>query len=132
MGAGASGFMEDSEFSMRVRKAGFRMIYAPQIVVWHKLPAERLTPSFFLRRYFGWGRSQAYLCPLPTALWRFGCYALKEFALSEGTELRRRLTFHSASSVDLARRCKARHALGFSWQHWLLKRGAQLTSLGHE
>ena len=36
MGAGASGFMEDSEFSMRVRRAGFRLIYAPQILVWHK------------------------------------------------------------------------------------------------
>ena len=83
LGAGAVGFYEDSEFSQRLREAGCRFIYAPQVMVWHRLPKERLTRRFFRDRFFRMGRSDAYRRPLAAPLWRFGLYAIKELLVKE-------------------------------------------------
>ena len=37
LGPGASGFSEDTEFSLRVRKAGFKIGYTPHAIVYHEL-----------------------------------------------------------------------------------------------
>jgi len=37
LGPGAAGFSEDTEFSMRIRKAGFNIGYTPYAVVYHEL-----------------------------------------------------------------------------------------------
>ena len=41
LGPGAAGFSEDTEFSMRVRQAGFKIGYTPHAVVYHELNPER-------------------------------------------------------------------------------------------
>ena len=41
LGVGASGFGEDTEFSMRIRKAGFKIGYTPHAVVYHELDPAR-------------------------------------------------------------------------------------------
>jgi glycosyltransferase involved in cell wall biosynthesis len=41
LGPGASGFSEDSEYSMRIRQAGFKIGYAPHAVVYHELDPAR-------------------------------------------------------------------------------------------
>jgi GT2 family glycosyltransferase len=41
LGPGAAGFSEDSEFSIRIRRAGFKIGYAPQAIVYHELSPER-------------------------------------------------------------------------------------------
>lgn len=41
LGAGASGFGEDTEYSRRIGKAGFKIGYAPHAVVYHELNPER-------------------------------------------------------------------------------------------
>jgi GT2 family glycosyltransferase len=41
LGPGASGFSEDTEFSMRIRKAGFKIGYTPRAVVYHELNPAR-------------------------------------------------------------------------------------------
>ena len=41
LGPGAAGFSEDTEFSMRVRKAGFKIGYTPHAVVYHELNPNR-------------------------------------------------------------------------------------------
>ncbi len=41
LGPGASGFSEDTEYSMRVRKAGFKIGYTPHAVVYHELNPNR-------------------------------------------------------------------------------------------
>lgn len=47
LGAGTKvGFAEDSEFSLRLRAAGCKFIYAPDILVRHQLSRKRLTRSF--------------------------------------------------------------------------------------
>jgi glycosyltransferase involved in cell wall biosynthesis len=41
LGVGASGFGEDTEFSMRIRKGGFKIGYTPHAVVYHELNPAR-------------------------------------------------------------------------------------------
>jgi GT2 family glycosyltransferase len=46
LGPGAAGFSEDTEFSIRIRKAGFRIGYTPHAIVYHEL-----NPSRYGRQY---------------------------------------------------------------------------------
>ena len=46
LGPGASGFSEDTEYSRRVRQAGFKIGYAPRAVVYHELNPERYGRSY--------------------------------------------------------------------------------------
>ncbi len=41
LGPGASGFSEDTEFSIRIRKAGFKIGYTPHAIVYHELNPDR-------------------------------------------------------------------------------------------
>jgi len=41
LGPGASGFSEDTEYSMRIRKAGLTIGYAPNPIVYHELDPQR-------------------------------------------------------------------------------------------
>jgi GT2 family glycosyltransferase len=41
LGPGASGFSEDTEFSIRIRKAGFKIGYTPEAIVYHELDPNR-------------------------------------------------------------------------------------------
>jgi len=52
---------EVREWCIRARAAGVRGFYAPQLVVWHLIPASRLNKAYF-RRWFYWrGVSRAML-----------------------------------------------------------------------
>lgn len=46
LGPGASGFSEDTEFSMRIRKAGFKIGYTPHAIVYHELNPARYGPAY--------------------------------------------------------------------------------------
>lgn len=122
LGAGATvGFAEDTEFSMKLHWAGYRIIYAPQIVVHHQLPAQRMTRSFFRTRYYRMGRSRAYYQPYPTPLWRFGVYAVKNWVVSDFRSWW--LRWHGRPAEALDCQCHARKGAGFFWQHVLFWRG---------
>ena len=41
LGPGASGFSEDTEFSIRIRRAGFKIGYTPHAIVYHELNPQR-------------------------------------------------------------------------------------------
>lgn len=41
LGPGAAGFSEDTEFSIRIRRAGFKIGYTPHAVVYHELSSNR-------------------------------------------------------------------------------------------
>jgi glycosyltransferase involved in cell wall biosynthesis len=41
LGPGAAGFSEDSEYSIRIRKAGFKIGYTPHAIVYHELNPNR-------------------------------------------------------------------------------------------
>jgi GT2 family glycosyltransferase len=41
LGPGAAGFSEDSEYSIRIRKAGFKIGYTPRAIVYHELNPAR-------------------------------------------------------------------------------------------
>jgi len=46
LGPGASGFSEDTEFSRRIRKAGFKIGYTPHAIVYHELNPARYGPAY--------------------------------------------------------------------------------------
>jgi glucosyl-dolichyl phosphate glucuronosyltransferase len=123
LGAGtALGFGEDTEFSLRLRGAGCRFIYAPQIVVTHVLPRNRLTRSFFRERYFKWARATAYYEPRPKVpLWRFGLYSVKRAFFEEVEALWHRCANCPAEALDC--QCHAREYIGVFWQHYRFYRG---------
>lgn len=50
---------EDEDFCRRVYGAGFRFLYMPSAMIWHKVPAARLTRRYFLRNYWFGGCSAA-------------------------------------------------------------------------
>ena len=47
---------EDAEFDIRVLKAGYKILYAPDVVVWHH---RRSRPTAFLRQMFNYGKTRA-------------------------------------------------------------------------
>ena len=58
LGAGASGFGEDTEFGQRVTAAGIPVTYCPDALALHRIPPERATRRALLRRCYLSGQSQ--------------------------------------------------------------------------
>jgi GT2 family glycosyltransferase len=121
LGPGGAGFAEDTEFSLRLLKKGYKFIYAPQILVRHQVPRQRLTRTFFRKRYFGLGRSHAYCSLLEVPLWRFGLYVAKNWAVREAEAAYHRCAGRPAEALDC--QCEARRQAGFFLQHWRFRRG---------
>jgi len=46
LGPGAAGFSEDTEYSIRIRKAGFKIGYTPHAIVFHELDPRRYGPAY--------------------------------------------------------------------------------------
>jgi len=124
IGAGAAGFMEDSEFSWRLRRSGYKLIYAPQILVRHQINRAQLQKGLFLDRYFRWGRSEAYLGNITASVWRFGVYVAKEFIFSHVASIGCVVAGNPDAAFRL--RCEALHRLGFYYQHWRFATGRDL------
>jgi GT2 family glycosyltransferase len=125
LGPGGLGMWEDTEVSLRMRRSGCRMIYAPQILVRHRWPKDRLTKSFLRGRFFGQGRAEAYYVNLPVPLWRFGAYVVKDTISKELAAL----WYRGAGRPGMALRtqCEGRSHAGFFWQHLQFKRGVPRT-----
>lgn len=118
LGAGATiSFGEDAEFDHRLRKAGVRVIYTPEIVVRHQVSPERLSALYILRRSFKIGLCGAYYCPGPTvSLPRFSLYATKELVFilpSVAWDLCRARWGKAIRKV-----CCQLERIGSVWQHW--------------
>jgi glucosyl-dolichyl phosphate glucuronosyltransferase len=125
LGPGGLGMWEDTEVSLRMRQAGCRMMYAPQIVIRHQWPKARLTKSFLRSRFFGQGRAEAFYAPISASFFRFGLYVVKETILNELASL-----WHLAAgrpAAALRCQCDARSHAGFFWQHRLFERGVSRT-----
>jgi len=50
---------EDIEIQRRILKKGFKIIYEPKALVWHRVPAEKLNVDYFIERSFWQGYSNA-------------------------------------------------------------------------
>jgi glycosyltransferase involved in cell wall biosynthesis len=129
LGPGGIGVYEDTEISIRMREAGCRMIYAPQILVRHQWQRSRLTKSFLRNRSFGQGRMFAYWDALPVSISRFGLYVVKQTILQQAAAI-----WHLCAGRQVAAlqcQLEARQHAGFLWQHWLFKRGVPRTLSGN-
>lgn len=60
LGPGASGFSEDTEFSRRVRDAGFKIGYTPNAVVYHELDPARIGRAYHRSVEYRKGRSRSF------------------------------------------------------------------------
>jgi glycosyltransferase involved in cell wall biosynthesis len=69
LGPGAAGFSEDTEFSMRIRRAGFKIGYTPHAIVYHEL-----NPQRYGRAY---NRDVEYRKGLSRSLYRHDSIAFK-------------------------------------------------------
>jgi len=61
---------EDTELCVRARKldAGADFIFEPRALVWHKIPAKRLTYRYFWLRCYAEGLSKAYVSALQASI----------------------------------------------------------------
>jgi len=59
LGPGASGFSEDTEYCMRVRKAGFRIGYNPNAIVYHELSPTRYGRAYNRATHYQQGLSRS-------------------------------------------------------------------------
>jgi glycosyltransferase involved in cell wall biosynthesis len=106
---------EDTEFSLRMRHAGMQQMYAPQIVLHHRLSRQRLTRNFFRKRFFQEGRSNCYRDELPVSLLRFSLYVFKECLFREARAVGFRV--RNRPDMALAEECEACMQVGSLWQH---------------
>jgi len=72
-------YWEETDYCIRAKKAGYKIVYVPQAKVWHKLQqsAKRIngfTRYFMVRNRFWLMRKQA-------AKWQYGCFLLYFFTL---------------------------------------------------
>ena len=59
LGPGAVGFSEDTEYSIRIRKAGFKIGYSPGAIVFHELNPERYGRAYNRRVEYRKGVSRS-------------------------------------------------------------------------
>ncbi|BCX89352.1 glucosyl-dolichyl phosphate glucuronosyltransferase [Methylomarinovum tepidoasis] len=52
---------EESELFWRIHCAGLKVAYNPNAIIYHRIPKERSTPEWVLRRYYWQGRSEAVM-----------------------------------------------------------------------
>lgn len=61
LGPGGLGFSEETLFSWQMRRCGFRIGFARDVVVYHWLDEDRLYSSAFVKRFVQQGQSEAYI-----------------------------------------------------------------------
>lgn len=52
---GSKIYYEDTEFGLRVKNAGEKLLYAPEAVVYHPVEESRVTKEYYQSWYFGFG-----------------------------------------------------------------------------
>jgi len=80
LGVGASGLYEDAEFSDRIRRAGMRIGYMPDVIVYHSVDPTRLTRQWF--REFNVRLARSHYVIDPPQHWRRNLLRLIDAAVS--------------------------------------------------
>lgn len=108
---------EDVDFVRRALAAGLTAVFDPRLVVWHRVPPERMRRRYFLRWHFQGGEGETFFGPRPsgrtflgTPLFRYrhALWAVGRWTVSAA----RRRTDSMERALDLA------HALGSIWGYW--------------
>ena len=102
---------EDREFFRRARKAGARFAIAPSAVIYHVVPAPRLTESYLLSTAAKGGQSQAEIDDYQAVLWR-ALLRLGYTCVVTLPKLVYALLLRNHSAI-LARRCSVRFSLQY-------------------
>lgn len=110
LGPGAAGFADDSEFSIRLRQAGFQAVYAPHPAVRHQVGAGRITRRALRDRFARLGRSYAYYKTSARPLWRQVLSMGREAVVGESAALLDR--WRGRQSEALRRQCEISQGWG--------------------
>ena len=62
---------EDTEFATRLLRAGERIVYAPDAIIYHPVDPRRATKAYFRKWYYNDGRSMARAFPPPPDIVRY-------------------------------------------------------------
>ena len=116
---------EDREMYLRLLSAGMHGLYLPNLVIFHHIPAERMTVSY-LRRWVFWhgvsmgvlDRQRPMMVPYLLGLPR---YQLREFAMSCFNLLRKR-TVRLQDASRLLNDLKIRDVVGFAYGKFLFRK----------
>ncbi len=73
---------DDTEFSRRISKHNVKIIYNPNIKIYHHFFVERINERKFLKQTFDWGRSNIVLEPTNLPPYRHFLYCLKLILLN--------------------------------------------------
>jgi glycosyltransferase involved in cell wall biosynthesis len=112
---------DEIELSYRIASLGKRILYIPAAEAFHLIDAERLTPNWFLRRFYWQGKSEVYF-----DLVHRGVRFVKE-NLRQERRLRkaaRALMPAGRDDKDLYARCRRRAWMGYAvgaFQGWVTR-----------
>jgi len=62
---------EDTEFATRLLRAGEKIVYAPDAIIYHPVDPRRATKAYFRKWYYNDGRSMARAFPPPPDIVRY-------------------------------------------------------------
>lgn len=106
----------DVEMVQRIRGAGFQLWYAPQCVLWHRIPTERTTRKYILLMNYGLGKGAAAINALGWSgtyeTWTFN--ATGNIRLFARRALRRVARSILGSDIGMASLAEAAFAIGFA------------------
>jgi GT2 family glycosyltransferase len=114
---------EDDDVCRRVQAAGLRAMYWPASVVYHWVPADRMTVRYFVKWFFWWGITNAVLDGPPTsARLVFGVppYWIREFVSGVARTVVATLKLRSSDAVLAS--THAAYAAGYAWHCWRTRR----------
>ena len=96
----------------RIRGAGYQLWYAPQCILWHRIPAERTTRRYMLLMNYGLGKGAAAI----NALGWVGTYETWTFNAKGNIRLFARRALQRVARRDgaMAGLAEAAFAIGFA------------------
>ena len=109
---------EELDLCYRIEKAGYTISFAPQAVIHHKIPAQRMTKNWMMHRAYWQGRSDAIL---DTGSSPFRYLRLGDFA--------RQLFWHQSKEdgPDFSTTCIDRNLIGYLHQLLFASQGPPLS-----
>ena len=112
---------DEIELVYRIARLGKRILYIPAAEAFHVIDAERLTPEWFLRRFYWQGKSEVYF----DLVHRGGGF-VKENLRKEGRlrKAAKALVSSGRDDEDLYARCRRRAWMGYAvgaFQGWVTR-----------
>jgi len=119
---------EETEFGLRLERAGARVRYVPAAGVWHRVETQRLSEDWLVARFAAQGESEAIVDWM-----HWGWAGLKQ-GLAAARQRALAATRESGSGADLGRRCHQASLDAYRkaswWAPWMVPRHRLVANTG--